>query len=417
MTPLKRSTSTIVAATVLASCLVVPVRAGAFESLITLPSPGAPPQVTVPVKLPPLPPVSVPVKAPTPPPVKPPSPPVKVPVPPVKLPVPPVKLPVPPVKLPAPPVKAPVKAPAKAPALPVKAPSVPVKVPAPKAPGAGANTTASGGRPSAHVPLNVPARPVPRSSPPAPSTSSSSAGAAVSPSNSLGGGPNGSPGAPGSAPLSSYGTGGRAFGAPATRRARAAALRRERAVKQLVQSLRGCLGSLPEQLRLVLELRTGVEVPHSLAPSAVAAFVHVPVRQVAPLELRALGQLRATAGTDGCAETTTSAQPSLQLVSYFAPGIAGGDGPASGGVEGARYSKSPSPPSIPSADQSGSVLGLTLPAHAGGLLLWILAALAGSMLLAFLFADGMGTGPRHRHWRLRWLSPPRRVLRHMRSRL
>jgi hypothetical protein len=394
---------------VLAIWLVAPVQAGAFESLIALPGPG----VTVPGKLPPLPPVSVPVKAPSPPAL--PPPPVKIP-PPVKLPPPPVRLPQPPVRVPTP-GKAPTvpsKAPVRIPTPTVKAPVVAGK---PTAPGASHTTT-----PVVRVPVTSPVASQPRPSAgasPAPSGASGPLGGATSSSAGASAFAPSAVGTSGSLPFSGYGGGAGATTAPVSAgssRAHAAALRHERAVRRVVQRLAGCLASLPERLRLVLELRTGVAVRRALGPKAVAAFVHVPVKQVAPLELSGLRQLRANAGTNACAAPASSA-PVMVLASYFETPSEGSA--ASGGVAGARYSKSPTRtglPASPSSQGGGSLLGLSLP-HAGSLLLWILTALVGATLLAFLFADGLGTGPRHRHWRARWLSQPRRALRHMRSRL
>jgi hypothetical protein len=404
MSPIKRRILAMAVASVFATWLAAPVHALGLEGFTAaLSVPVAVPPVkapALPVKLPPLPkvpPVIVPVKAPTPP---------------VKAPTPPVKSPV---KIPSAPVKAPTPR-LKAPTVPVKAPPVPGKSPT------GTSNGPSNG-PAPHITVKAPGAPVsrpsqPNTTQPSPSvtqagSSSSGSGASVSSQNS-GAAPSGQ-GGRGSAPFSGYGGLPQLSGARGLPRGAQAALRRERAVRALVLSLRGCLANLPDRLRLVLELRTGVNVANALGPKAVAAYVHVPVKEIAPLEMSGLRQLRGTAATNGCGETAY-VQPILLLTSELGETTSGGP-QASGGVDGARYSKSPSQfgQSAP-APQSGSPLGLALPAGPASRLLWIMTALAGSLLLALLFADGLGTGPRHQHWRSRWLGPPRRALRNIRPR-
>jgi hypothetical protein len=215
-------------------------------------------------------------------------------------------------------------------------------------------------------------------------------------------------------PLANYG--GESNGAtPAGRARRAQTREAERKLRDLVQSLRGCLASLPERLRLVLELRTGVGVSQALQPGAIASYLHIPLEQLAPLQKSALKRLRTTASTGQCAQPTQS-QPELFLASYTqvgdlpTPGSGG-----SGGVQGATYSKSPGPLST-QASGGGSQLGVALARHAGSAFFWILIAAGSMVLLMFLLADGLGTGPRNRHWRSRWIATPARALRNLKPR-
>jgi hypothetical protein len=177
-------------------------------------------------------------------------------------------------------------------------------------------------------------------------------------------------------------------------------------LRAIVARLAGCLGDLPERLRLVLELRTGLGVPHVLSRSAAARYLHVPVRQVAHLERRALRLLRLTARTHDCRPT------SVQLTSLgiaVGPGGEPGEGGAQavGGVMAARYAKLASPRGDrPASAQGGSnSLGIGV-ARAGDVLLAILLVLAGMLVIAVLFAEELGLAPRYRRWQERRMRRP-----------
>ena len=278
------------------------------------------PAVSVPVKAPPVPvpvkvpPVSVPVKAP----------PVSVPVkpPPVSVPVkaPPVSVPVkaPPVKVPvkAPPVSVPVK---KAPAGgPVKVPSVNVRTPlgpsvGVKAPGG--SSSVAGAAPAGGIsqgkaqgkgfPVKRPGAHLGNGAPAGGAGATGSATPAGSPGNSASGGEaaRGSSAAyplSGYEPLSAYGPPPEVPAALGSPHGPRSALDRERAVKRFVRELHGCLSILPERLRSVLELRTGIGVAHELTPNALAGYLHVAFKQVLKLEARALRRLHQISETNAC---------------------------------------------------------------------------------------------------------------------
>jgi hypothetical protein len=253
----------------------------------------------------------------------------------------------------------------------------------------------------------------PSASPPSTVTASNESQTTASPSSGKGPGVAASPSAGygSSGGSSKQGTGT----SPALRRGsrRDRALARERALRATVERLQGCLGNLPSQLRLVLELRAGVNAPRALGRAAVAKDLRVSVREVPQLEKRALRRLRLTARSHSCARDTRA--PSALLVfTDFGPAL-GGDGGAAGGVDAVGYTKSPSrersAPTVKRASPSGDpLLGIKLPAAAGGAIPVIFIVLAGLLLLGFVYAaDELGLGPRHAEWRDRWMHlPPRR---------
>jgi DNA-binding CsgD family transcriptional regulator len=180
--------------------------------------------------------------------------------------------------------------------------------------------------------------------------------------------------------------------------------RRERArVLSLIATVRrlhACLGNLPGQLRVVLELATGVNAPRALSSAEIAHYLHIRVGQVSRLEKRALRQLRRTARTHACSGARR-ATPGLLVFSGFGGVL--GYGVATGGVEAARYSKAPSsnPRGLPSngaAPSVDSLLGINAPPAVDDGWLIILLVLGGVLSIGFLFAD--------KERRSRWLRRP-----------
>ncbi len=182
-----------------------------------------------------------------------------------------------------------------------------------------------------------------------------------------------------------------------------------------VQRLEGCLGDLPNRLRLVLELSTGIGAPHAFSPAAVARLLHVRLAQLARLEKQALRKLRLAAHTHpGCASAGASAVPTTALemaTGVWGPGT-GGMTLASSGVLAAHYSKSPAggllgvgvkPPT-----GGSSSLGLSHPPAASSVLLGVILVLAGILVIGLLFAEELGLGPHFRQWRARVTRRPRR---------
>jgi hypothetical protein len=169
---------------------------------------------------------------------------------------------------------------------------------------------------------------------------------------------------------------------------------RARTLRTAVQRLQGCLGSLPERLRRVLELRTGVDAPYALSRAAVARDLHLTLRELPRLEQRALRRLRRASQTDGChAAHATAAVALISGAAGRGVGAGAGAGEAGaprGGVGAFHAAKSPS-----GTGSDPSVLGITPPV-AGSPLLTILVILAGILLIGLAVADGLGLGPRHR---------------------
>jgi hypothetical protein len=190
--------------------------------------------------------------------------------------------------------------------------------------------------------------------------------------------------------------------------ARAAELR----LGAAVHSLAGCLGNLPDRLRLVLQLRAGIGIPRALSAAAVAKRLHLGVRQVLRLQRQGLRRLRTSARTRGCARATAAGARSAALVldAGSAAGKHGGASIAAGGVEAARYAKPATPgPAGENASPGGaSALGISRPSAAGNTLLVLAIVLTGALLVAIAFAEELGLGTRYRQWRAQWgRRPPR----------
>jgi hypothetical protein len=361
-----------------------------------------PPRVKVPV-VPAPPPVKVPVvPAPAP---------VKVPVPPL-----PVKVPIPappPVKVPAP-APPPVKVPAPAPPPHVKVPAIPTPtVSSPSAPRvpspAEATNSGGGGKPTPLIsqrpglPSNagppVSSGRVARPTPSGIVGSAAGGGAAVnSPAGVL---------SAAAAQFSLAGGLSSGLGAlqEATLRARGASAARQagiwqHALRLAMRGLRACLGSLPSNVRRVVERTTGIDVPHDLSAAAVAASLHVTARQLANLEKLGLQRLLIAARNHTCGAGT---QPSSGLLpaGTFGPFI-GEQGGTAGGVLAARYAKLPRPAHAARGSPGGrGLLGISAPVAAGGVLLTIVLALAG-VLGAGLLTGLAPWWPRDKG-RLRWI--------------
>ncbi len=218
-----------------------------------------------------------------------------------------------------------------------------------------------------------------------------------------------------SAPFSGYGTGGlpgRQHNPTSLRNDRLSKPERARRLKLIaaVRRLEGCLGNLPDRLRLVLELSTGIDTTRALSPASVAAFLHVRVGQIPRLERQALQRLRLAARADACGGAR-DVPSGLPVLGGFGPPL--GSGVATGGVEGVRYAKSPSPAPSGLGEKRSSpgidtLLGINAPPAASEAWLVILVVLPGVLLVAFLFADQLGLGPRHWRWRLPWTRRPPR---------
>jgi hypothetical protein len=181
--------------------------------------------------------------------------------------------------------------------------------------------------------------------------------------------------------------------------ARAAAV----VLSSTVRRLEGCLRYLPDNLRRVLELVTGVNAPIALSPEAVAEQLHVTMRRVSRLERLALRRLRLTALTHTCDVATPGSRDSLALSGLAV--LVGEEGGPAGGIEAARYATSPSGDLEANAPSQGghSLLGINNPSLEGGGMLLILALLAGVLLIGLLFADGLWPWPIHHEWRSRWI--------------
>jgi Sigma-70, region 4 len=171
--------------------------------------------------------------------------------------------------------------------------------------------------------------------------------------------------------------------------------------------LRACLGDLPRRLRLVLELRTGIGISRALSLEATARYLHVEVGAVSRLEKRALRVLLRTARTHACGASLRNSAGLLILGGGAAP-AAGSGGTAVGGVKAARYAKaaltgSPGAGPKQAASGGGDALGISRPPTAGDTMAAVAVVLAGMLLIAVLFAEELGLGPRYRRWQSRLL--------------
>jgi hypothetical protein len=181
-------------------------------------------------------------------------------------------------------------------------------------------------------------------------------------------------------------------------------------LRATVKLLQSCLSDLPNRLRLVLELRTGLHVPHALSPSALAGYLHIAAGRISHLERRALRRLRQTARTHSCG--ASSQQPAAGgsggPLSGF--GFSRGSGPAGGalgGVKAVHYTKEASGQrhgKSGGGDSSiGNILGTDISPNANDSLSTALMILAAMLVIGGMFADALGMGPRHPEWRRRWM--------------
>jgi hypothetical protein len=289
-------------------------------------------------------------------------------------------------------------------------PSIPVPTPAtPSVTLTAPTTTSTSGTPADSMPSVKGVTQLPSVSPRSTGTATNESQTTTSAS-----GGQGSAGA--ASPYSGYSPSGGsikpgAAASPAPRRVsqRDEARARALSLRATVQRLEGCLGNLPDQLRLALELSTGVDAPRALSPAAVAEYLHIRVGEISRLEKQALRRLRLTARTHTCGGATRTLS-GLLVPSIFGPGV-GKDGSAAGGVEALRYAKAlsreRSGPRVKQASPGGNHFpGINIPPVADDAVLVIVILLAGSLLIGLVFADGLGLGPRHRQWRSRWMRRP-----------
>jgi hypothetical protein len=165
------------------------------------------------------------------------------------------------------------------------------------------------------------------------------------------------------------------------------------------------LSSLSDQLRLALQLGSGVGVPHALLPAAIAQTLRVDVARIPVLQREGLRQLRLNARASGCVgapPTPFAAEPFGGLAPAFTS-EQGASGEAGSGVAATREAKAPTPQSArrarahPAAG-GNDLLGLPVPPEAGQAMQVVLIALAGMLLLALLFANELQLGERARQW-------------------
>jgi hypothetical protein len=159
-----------------------------------------------------------------------------------------------------------------------------------------------------------------------------------------------------------------------------------------------------------------VTAPLPAAPSTGAAGTARAVAPALPATSANAAPPRASAAARRAATRRDAPLPSSRIASEYSKGV---PRRASSSVAGARRTGGPpsfgqparamsSPRTGLTLDPSppggrGSLLGLRVPPEIkqGGLLV-TLTLLGGALLVALLFADDAGLGPRHRAWRARW---------------
>jgi hypothetical protein len=177
------------------------------------------------------------------------------------------------------------------------------------------------------------------------------------------------------------------------------------ALRVAVRAFRACLGNLPDNLRRVLELTTGIDVPKPLGPAAVAESLRVSTRELPELERLGLRRLLTAARAHACAADTHAR---TGLVSFSTLGtFASEEGGPSGGVAAAVDVTSPTalPGAVQSAKRSSGAnpsVGISVPVAAGGALLLIILGLAGVLAVGLLSA-GIAPWELHPEKRTRWI--------------
>ncbi len=193
-----------------------------------------------------------------------------------------------------------------------------------------------------------------------------------------------------------------AFARQLSHRARARIAARERSLKATVAQLRGCLGSLPERQRRLLELRAGLGAK-PLGPRAAAARLHVAYHRFAKLERRALRALRASAGTHGCAKG--AGQVVAGVMSFIGAAFGAGPGELHGGLKPVSYDLDPKGlraflPHAQRSDDGPLGAGIS-PAATDALLALVLVLVAGLVMTVAAVVGAAGRGPRDPEWRRR----------------
>jgi hypothetical protein len=181
----------------------------------------------------------------------------------------------------------------------------------------------------------------------------------------------------------------------------------EIALRETVRRLAPCLGQLPSELRLVLQLRTGIGTPRSLTRVAVAKYLHMSVKRVARMERQALRLLRSAAHTNACGRVAEAEEAGfLAFAGLGPPGQTEG---ANGEVEAVRYASSAAHRSSGArraAMPSDSLLGVQVPPEGGQVMAIVMITLASLLVVGVLFGDRLQLGPRFQEWRSRWMRRP-----------
>jgi len=169
-------------------------------------------------------------------------------------------------------------------------------------------------------------------------------------------------------------------------------------LKATVARFQSCLSDLPSTQRKLLQLRAGLGPLDPLAPSAVAAQLHVAPARFKRLEQRALRELRSAGSAGGCrqmAEIVAGAE-SFVAHGFGEPGAGNG---ASSGVLGVRYEHAPPgagtrrPPS-----ESKPLLGVGIPS-ADLVFLLLIPLIAIGLTILDVLTHGTRRGPLDKYFK------------------
>ena len=176
------------------------------------------------------------------------------------------------------------------------------------------------------------------------------------------------------------------------------------ALKAEVKKLHACLDGLPQRLRLLLELRTGVGRPvASLSAKGAARVLHVSAARVVHMQGRALTRLRVLARSGGCGEARQAAQPaSLSVFAVPFGSEPGGGDPA---AQQGRPRSAPKTRRLAHASshsrKGDSLAGVQLPRGGKEVLMLVALILIVAVLGMVLFTDRLEIVWRYRQVRFR----------------
>lgn len=181
----------------------------------------------------------------------------------------------------------------------------------------------------------------------------------------------------------------------------------EVALRETVRRLAPCLSQLPSELRLVLQLRTGIGTPRPLTRIAVARYLHVSHKRVTRMEDQALRLLRSAARTNACGRVTEADEAGFLAFAGLGPlGQIEGAIREVKAVRDATRAMRRSSGAWRAATPGDSLLGIKVAPQAGQAMAIVMITLASLLVAGVLFGNRLPLRPRFQQWRSRRVRHP-----------